>query len=317
MGYEELLHYFLDQLRVFFAGKAEISLRRQSKNNGIHTDTLCILSQGEPICPSLSFSEYWKRYQNGESREELLQEILSFCQTQPPQQPWDFSHVLSYSHARPYLAPKLIHRERNRELLEQLPYQTFLDLAVVSCLCFFSPGQPAASSPIYTRHLAMWGISPENLQMDAFQNAERILPPMLLPLDTLICQVVREEVAEFPWKDAPDAPSLIQDLCGEPSQLPMYVLTNSRRYLGGANLLREDLLKSFAKQHQCGFFILPSSIHEAILIPETAGVAPQNLKEMLMEINVAAVTPEEWLSDEVYYYSAEQERILLARDGTA
>ncbi len=312
MGYEELLHYLLDQLQAAFADTADVSLRRQPKNNGIREDTIRILAQGDPVCPSVSFSDCWKRYQAGESQEALLQEILSLCRRTPAHQPWDFSRVLSYSHAKPYLAPKLIHRGRNKDLLKQIPHQAFLDLAVVSCLCFFSAGQAPASVTVTNRHLDMWEVSPETLQMDALHNGERILPPLLLPLDTLICQVVQEEIASLPGDDTSDTPSLVRDLCGEPSQLPMYVLTNSRRYLGAADLLQENLLRDFARQQQCGFFILPSSVHEAILIPETAGVPPQELKEMLTEINVSAVTPEEWLSDEVYYYSAEQGRILFA-----
>ena len=71
MGYEELLHYLLDQLQAAFANTANVSLRRQPKNNGIREDTICILAQGDPVCPSISFSDCWKRYQAGEPQEAL------------------------------------------------------------------------------------------------------------------------------------------------------------------------------------------------------------------------------------------------------
>ena len=122
MGYEEFLRYLLDQLQAAFAGTAQVSLRRQPRNNGIRADTIRILSEGDSVCPSISLAECWKRHQSGEAREAILQEILALCQRDPSGQAWDFSRALTYSHARPYLAPKLIHRERNQELLAQVPH---------------------------------------------------------------------------------------------------------------------------------------------------------------------------------------------------
>lgn len=313
MGYEELLHYFLDGLRAAFDGTAEVHLHQFPKNNGIPVDTICVLAAGESTCPAIYFSDCWKRYQQGEDKDKILEEIIRSCEFAAGKCPWDFSRAVSYSNARPYLAPKLIHRNRNQALLEQAPYQAFLDLAVVSCLCFFSPGYPPASALIQNKHLKLWDISPETLQMDTIQNASHILEPMLLPLDALIYQIIREEISHFRQEEeSTDTPALIRELCGDPSELPMFVLTNAHRYLGAAGLLQEDLLKQFAAEWDCGFFILPSSIHEVILIPETSGVPPAELHDMLVEINTTTVSAEEWLSNEIYYYSVRQEKILFA-----
>ncbi|WP_434311293.1 DUF5688 family protein [Hominifimenecus sp. rT4P-3] len=313
MGYEELLHYFLDELRAAFSDTATVYLHQFPKNNGIPVDTICISSKEASAYPAIYFSDYWNRYQNGESRETLLENIIQTCQSAAIQCPWDFSRALTYSSAQPYLAPKLIHKKRNQELLKNVPYQTFLDLAIVSCLCFFSPGMPPASALIQNQHLDLWDITPETLQMDASQNLNSLLTPQLLPLDTLIYQIIREEISGLSKEDEnPDTPALIRELCGDPSESPMYVLTNAHRYLGATGLLQENLLKQFAIQQSAGFFILPSSIHEVILIPETSGISPKELQNMLMEINTTTVSAEEWLSNEIYYYSVNQEKILFA-----
>lgn len=313
MGYEELLHYFLDELRAAFSDTATVDLHQFPKNNGIPVDTICISSKEASAYPAIYFSDCWNRYQNGESKEALLESIIQSCRSAVEQCPWDFSRALTYSSAQPYLAPKLIHRNRNQDLLRNVPYQAFLDLAIVSCLCFFSPGMPPASALIQNQHLDLWNIAPETLQMDAIQNLSQLLPPQLLPLDTLIYQIIREEISGLSKEgESPDTPALIRELCGEPSESPMYVLTNTYRYLGAAGLLQENLLKQFAIQQGAGFFILPSSIHEVILIPETSGISPKELQNMLLEINTTMVSAEEWLSNEIYYYSANQGKILLS-----
>ena len=64
------------------------------------------------------------------------------------------------------------------------------------------------------------------------------------------------------------------------------------------------------------FYILPSSTHEALIIPATAETGnPVQLKNMVMEVNESCVEPEDYLSDEVYYYDAEREMISIVKEG--
>ena len=50
------------------------------------------------------------------------------------------------------------------------------------------------------------------------------------------------------------------------------------------------------------FFILPSSTHEVLILPDDCGMTYQELKAMVMEINSTQVSPEDRLADEVYHY---------------
>ena len=85
---------------------------------------------------------------------------------------------------------------------------------------------------------------------------------------------------------------------------PMYVATNSKKLNGAGVMLYDGLLREFADRIGKSFFILPSSIHEVILIPDTF-----DMKAMVQEVNGTEVSPEEVLSDSVYRYDIDTDRI--------
>ena len=81
-----------------------------------------------------------------------------------------------------------------------------------------------------------------------------------------------------------------------------YVLTNNTRLNGAACIFYEDVLKKFADTLQTDLYILPSSIHEVILLPKLARYDAMNLEDMVREVNTDGVSREEVLSDKVYIY---------------
>lgn len=92
----------------------------------------------------------------------------------------------------------------------------------------------------------------------------------------------------------------------------LYVLSNREVCYGAAGILRKDVLKEFAERVQGSFYILPSSIHETILVVEQEDVKGEELREIVMAINEAEVAKEEWLSENVYYYDKEKGTVRIA-----
>ena len=89
----------------------------------------------------------------------------------------------------------------------------------------------------------------------------------------------------------------------------MYVATNYEKLNGASVLLYPNLLRDFAEQIRSDFYILPSSIHEVIFVPESAGMDIEYMKTMVQEINVTQVADEEILSDNVYFYNRACDRV--------
>ena len=91
----------------------------------------------------------------------------------------------------------------------------------------------------------------------------------------------------------------------------MYILSNQKGINGASCLLYENILLDFANQIRSDLYILPSSIHEIILIPYQKETTLQALIEMVRDINCTQVAPEEVLSDSVYRFSREKNAIVM------
>ena len=62
------------------------------------------------------------------------------------------------------------------------------------------------------------------------------------------------------------------------------------------------------------YYVLPSSIHETIIVPKNASMNATELKNMVMEINGKEVSPDEVLTDSVYEYDARSKTLTIAND---
>ena len=96
--------------------------------------------------------------------------------------------------------------------------------------------------------------------------------------------------------------------------LPMYVLTNKKKSYGAAAMFDKDALKNLANKLESNLYILPSSVHEIICIPEEEGMDPLYIREMVKEVNMTSVSEEEYLSDNIYYYDRETNKLSLKEE---
>lgn len=96
-------------------------------------------------------------------------------------------------------------------------------------------------------------------------------------------------------------------------EIPMIVMTNDSKCLGASQMLNAEALEKVAKQFDSDLFILPSSIHEIIVIPEAVAGDVDDLFAMVREVNGTVVSPEEVLTDSVYKFERKEKRLTLAK----
>ena len=89
----------------------------------------------------------------------------------------------------------------------------------------------------------------------------------------------------------------------------MYVLTNEQKTYGASLLAVPGIMGKVDQLFPEGYYILPSSIHETIILPKPCGVPAKELGEMVRDINRTQVNREERLSDCVYEYDKEKSAI--------
>lgn len=82
------------------------------------------------------------------------------------------------------------------------------------------------------------------------------------------------------------------------------ILSNRNLMNGAALILCDEVMDKVVEHYKVNvLYILPSSIHEVIIIPDSDSVDVEYLKNMVYEINRSTVAPEERLSDHVYKYT--------------
>ena len=91
----------------------------------------------------------------------------------------------------------------------------------------------------------------------------------------------------------------------------MYVLTNYLRQYGAACMFYQGVLSKFAMTVGTDFYILPSSVHEVILLPVRKDYTKEKLQEMVRQVNRTQVAEEDVLSDNIYLYSKKMRKILF------
>ena len=224
-----------------------------------------------------------------------MQRLLQICEESASGEGMDMGFFRSFEKVRDRICYRLVGRDRNRELLEDMPHVGFLDMAV----CFFYAYQDEAfgegSIPVHNPHMEAWETDTAELLALARRNTRRLFP--------WECRTLEEVLDEL------DGPSVQEDgWIG----LPLRVLSNDRRAYGAACLLYPGVLEGIAEKEGCSLYILPSSIHEVILLPDDGEIVPDELKKMVAEVNRSYVAAEEVLTDSLYYFNMQNKEVVVA-----
>ena len=90
----------------------------------------------------------------------------------------------------------------------------------------------------------------------------------------------------------------------------MFIISNKVRTYGAGFLTNTDFLNSIAKMFENDFYILPSSIHECIVLPYSKDIEVEELNKMIKEVNVTQVAEPEVLSDHAYFFDRETQALI-------
>jgi hypothetical protein len=196
---------------------------------------------------------------------------------------------------------RYINYDRNALMLKEVPHLRTLDLAMVF---YYHPDidEPTDSTIlIRSSDLKEWNISLHDLWELARKNTPELEPPSILPLRSLISELAecRDDGNGNEYGPA------------ENEDLPMYVLTNKDRTFGAACLTYQNVFSDISDHFQSSLFVLPSSIHEVIILPDSGRFSKEELEEMVTEINECEVAPYEVLSNHVYRYSRETKELAM------
>ncbi|MDO4960791.1 MAG: DUF5688 family protein [Eubacteriales bacterium] len=199
--------------------------------------------------------------------------------------------IIDYDKAKNNLIIQVISAERNEKLLASIPHKRILDLAVIYRL-MIKTSDGWETCIVNNMLFEEFGISQETLYKDAALNSARINPVKIENL-----AAVGKRIAEMLGYST----SVFFD---EYVKSPLYFVGNEDCTFGAAAVFYPGVLEKCAEILNGSFFILPSSIHEMLILKAGDDVDVGWLERMVSEINEEVIDPEERLTDHVYYYDA-------------
>ncbi|MBO4280595.1 MAG: hypothetical protein J5872_01940 [Lachnospiraceae bacterium] len=294
----------------------EATIRKVVKNNQTEHRTIVIREGGDEIMPSIYLETFYEEYSHGMKMEEIVESVLRVYREN--RNPWPEGIDLSFEGLKEKIGFRVVNYERNRETLEGMPFLRIEDWAVCfECVLSRENGQVGAFRIDYTT-MANWKIGLKELTELASENSFGMFPSKLEPIEEVLAGMLisrieedrslsREE-REQKTKEVIDGVLSRRDECG----LPMYVLSNAMNHFGASAILNIPFMDKVREKLKEDFFILPSSVHELILIPVSCAPDEEKLLRMVHDVNEREVPEEEYLSDGVYRYRAMREKILTA-----
>lgn len=312
MRSEALMEQIRKRLSEKLGESYEVEKRTVLKNNGVEAEGFSVRKAGDVLAAVLypgpldeSSQEEPDQEESGQDKNTLedsegyvdvcVEELLKTYRRREEQNDGLREMVRrmeDWEEIRSYIRPQLLSCIENRKLIPRLVYRRFLDLAVVYAArmeCGLEQGTIRIERPVFEQ----WGISEEELHRQALKNLEQ---------DGYTIQGI-PEVLGMTFLPGVDK--------GAPS---MAVFTNRSRFYGAAGLLLLGMMEEYAKKMGSNLFLIPSSVHELILIPDDGRLPAKALNQMVKEVNREEVLPMDRLSGHVYYYDRESGQVEWRND---
>lgn len=283
MNFDKYCKMIECKVSMYLGSDYEVSLRKVTKNNGVVLTGIMARLDGNDICPTLYLDDYYDEMLTADEIEYIGLKIANGLRGVPKQEYPDVSQFTNYESAGERIVYKLINAEANKELLLDAPHRRFHNLAIV---CFYADDTNGSMMSILIRNeqLKMWGIEEEELFTKADSNTPKCFPGHLRTISDMVNDLCDLDITD---------------------DVNMYVLTNEKKMYGAATMLYPDMLREAYNRMGGDFYILPSSVHELVLVPKDMTVDAKGLLEMVTQINRSEVCEEEVLADSVYYYNGE------------
>lgn len=296
MTFEEFADYIQQNVLIGWKEDTSASIHKIKKNNGVIYTGVYIRESESMVTPAIYLETYYERYKSGESPDELILDIRrEFEWAMSRMSSYEFD-ISSFACVRDKLIYRLVNYERNKEMLEACPHIRLDDLAMTFRWLAHGDSVGISTALVTNQELALWEVTVQEILLAARKNTERLFPGKIMLLDQFLS-------------------GCGENIPADNESVPMFIATNIQQINGAAVILYDHFLEKFSAEHPGDYYILPSSIHEVILIPANRIHDPEELGRIVRHANTTVVSAGEILSDSVYYYDAKKHSISVALSG--
>lgn len=276
-----------NKLKMIYGGNANIVLRENLLLNKEEKLQLEIAEKGEGTGFMVGVKTLFDCFQEGMQLDEIVYEVSKLCEERKGKVE-KIEHIMArimsgdkeYIKQRLYV--ELINYEWNQEKLEKIPYVKKLDLALVYRILMEQDEEERSSILITNDIVEKLHLTTEDLAY-AMENTERLFPAKLQSLSDILGVALEEEI--------------------------FYCLTNMESQNGAVMMFLSNKVKEFSRKKGKSCYILPSSVHEVLLLEADNKEEKKIFESMVRNINETEVKPEDRLSNHIYFYDKEKDEI--------
>lgn len=300
MGLEGFAQAVLEAVRDKAGEAFSAEVIRTRKNNGVTRTGIRAAIPDSIVGPVIYLDACYEGYREGKTGTGEAAEVV-YCRILECMGGLDgirLPEFRKWEAVEGGIYPMLINAGMNGELLETIPHRKFLDLAVAYYIRVDGPAGEdnwSGTALLHNSHMELLGQDEETLYRTALKNMRREGGPLIDDMDALLRDMAPEEIE--------------QQEGGEDGRPHMYVLSNQGRAFGAAQLLDGDTLGKIGDRLGDDYIVLPSSVHESIILPLRTAPGYVELAAMVHDVNREQVDLQDRLSDHVYQYDREAGRL--------
>lgn len=266
-----------------------ITVKQMLKNNSVRYTGLVFETEGSNLSPTIYLDSYYERYQKGQDDiENIKEQLINMYYDACVEESLDVSFMTDWEKAKPMVAYKLINKKMNEERLKNLPYQEVFDLAMIFYLRI---EQMNGDVVIQNEHIERWGIQLEDVVAAAKINTPILCPSKFRSMGEVLAELIDTD---------------LQEDCN-----CMHVLSNERNVNGAGAILYPNMLEKIGTKLKADYYVLPSSIHELIIVPDSDEISETKLVGMVRDVNESSVSHDEILGNNIYFYSRSEKKLQM------
>lgn len=301
MKYETFERVVVAKVKKIVGRSGKVQLQNVRKLNNIVRRGIYIERDGHTLSPTIYLDKFYEMLKGGKDIDFIIQRILEVYVGALPKSKVDMQFFKDFEQVKHQIVYRLINRERNKDILADIPHVDYLNLAI----CFYyicqHPEAREGAILIHNSHLEMWNIGAEMLMPLANSNTPQLFPAHLCTVSEALVEM-GEPLSEEQLKE-------IQQLQRDKG-VYMYELSNSKRSYGAAAILYPGILADAAKRMGGNFHVIPSSIHETLLLYDEGKRDSADLNMLIEEINRSRLDNDSVLSDYAYLYDVSLGRLI-------
>ena len=294
--YDEIINAIREEIPEEIRDMMEVDIREIVKANDTVLHGVVIKAPEKVIVPTIYIEDCIKQLPEGFAMKDLAEAIISLYHVGMREAPAVESLSLEFDDIKDKLVVQLAEVDRNRDRLKELAYKPLDNRMVMLAYVVVQEDERGSMRFAVTKDI----VEGQNYDIDKmFETAMKNNEPVLVD----ISDAIFSDGIEF-------AENLFDKEMGDKLPDGMYTLTNSSTNLGAAALYYPDIQKRIGDMLQNSYYVLPSSIHEVMILPCSVNDNPEFLRKMVKEANETVVNPQEVLSDRIFMYDREKERLV-------